>query len=77
MSQLSEIVTRLRARKEFFLNGGVWLMSNGPDRDCMDAAKEIEHLRAVIRWVADERWNEDADLDDICTRCERALTLNG
>lgn len=34
---------------------------------------ENERLRAELRWVSKQRWNEDADLDDICTRADRAL----
>jgi hypothetical protein len=31
-------------------------------------------LRATLKWISEQRWNEDADLDDICTRAESALT---
>jgi hypothetical protein len=33
-----------------------------------------KELKDALRWIADQRWNEDADLDDICTRAEQALT---
>lgn len=38
------------------------------------AVEEIEWLRAELRWVSEQRWSEDADLDDICTRADRALS---
>lgn len=30
-------------------------------------------LRATLAWIVEQRWSEDADLDDICLRAERAL----
>jgi hypothetical protein len=38
---------RLRARKEFVLNG-TWMMSREPDRDCTEAADEIERLEKIV-----------------------------
>jgi hypothetical protein len=40
----------------------------GPD----DAAQAVG-MRKTLQWIADQRWNEDADLDDICTRADREL----
>ncbi len=40
-----------------------------------EAADEIERLTAELKWVAEQRWNENADLDDICTRAERSIAL--
>ena len=37
------------------------------------AADEIERLRADMKWISEQRWNEDADLDEICTRADRAF----
>lgn len=37
---------RLRLRKEFVLNG-TWMMSSKPDRDCTEAADEIEARMAL------------------------------
>ena len=42
-------------------------------RQLLDAGAEIERLRAELKWISEQRWNEDADLDDICTRADRAL----
>lgn len=42
-----DIVERLRRRKAFGLNGAAWIMLNEPDQDCLDAAAEIERLRAL------------------------------
>lgn len=44
----SDLLTRLRGRKEFFLNGASWQMMNQPDSDCQEAADEIERLRAEV-----------------------------
>lgn len=41
---MSDIVERLRSRKEFVLNGHTWMMLNQPDRDCVEAADLIERL---------------------------------
>jgi hypothetical protein len=53
----SDLVERLRKRKEFFTNDGAhWLMSPMPDQDCAEAADTIadqeiwiEQLKAVIQ----------------------------
>lgn len=37
------------------------------------AIKRIEKLKDELQWIIDQRWQEDADLDDICTRAEKAL----
>lgn len=38
-----------------------------------DAAQAVG-MRKTLQWIADQRWNEDADLDDICTRAGRELS---
>jgi SMC interacting uncharacterized protein involved in chromosome segregation len=45
---MTDIVERLRTRKGFWLNGGAWMMGTEPDRDCAEAADEIERLRAAL-----------------------------
>lgn len=37
------------------------------------AREEIGRLRAELKWISEQRWNENADMDDICTRVDRAL----
>lgn len=44
-----DIVERLRQRKFFFQNGGIWLMGSGPDDECQEAADEIDRLRSLLR----------------------------
>ena len=67
---MTDIVERLRKP----LDG----MPAGFYRECgelrREAADEIERLRAELIWVSEQRWNEDADLDDICTRTDQVLT---
>jgi len=46
------IVERLRSRKAFFLNGGIWLMLAEPDSDCQEAADEIERW-AVLKEICE------------------------
>lgn len=43
---MSDIVERLRQRKGFWSNGGVWMMGTAADVDCAEAADEIDRLRA-------------------------------
>jgi inorganic triphosphatase YgiF len=41
-----------------------------------DLARErarVNGLLDALQWVADRRWSEDADLDEICTYAERAM----
>jgi FtsZ-binding cell division protein ZapB len=33
-----------------------------------------EEALATLKWISEQRWNENADLDDICTRADRALS---
>jgi hypothetical protein len=43
---------------------------------CEDAAVimyEYKRLRTFAKWVVQQRWNENADIDEICTRAEKAL----
>lgn len=35
---------------------------------------ENARLRADLKWIAEQRWNENADLDEICARAERSLS---
>jgi len=37
--------------------------------------RQIKNLRETLSWIVAQRWNEDADLDEICTRAEKALSL--
>lgn len=37
------------------------------------AQSEPVAWRKTMQWIADQRWNEDADLDDICLAAEKAL----
>ena len=46
---------------------------NGLIHSIERSESENERLRAELKWVSEQRWNEDADLDDICTRMDRAL----
>jgi hypothetical protein len=70
MTDSSDLVERLRKRKEFFTNDGAhWLMSPMPDQDCAEAADTIadqeiwiEQLKAVIQRL-------EAELR--CTQAER------
>ena len=34
---------------------------------------ETERLTTALNWIGEQRWNENADLDEICTRAERSL----
>lgn len=50
------------------------------ENSIIDAEFEATRLRAanaelvaVLRWVSERRWDEDADLDDICTRADQAV----
>jgi hypothetical protein len=40
-------------RNAFFLNGAHWLLLHGSDRDCQDAANEIDRLQAENAAFAD------------------------
>lgn len=45
----TDIVDRLRAPREFYSpDPHRWYMSADPDRDCAEAADEIEHLRLAL-----------------------------
>ena len=45
---MTDLVARLRSRREFAsLGGSRWYTTTGPDRDCAEAAEEIERLRAL------------------------------
>lgn len=35
---------------------------------------QLASARKALEWVRDQRWDENADLDTICTHAERALT---
>lgn len=52
---MSDLVERLRSRRTFARNGATWMMIAEPDRDCAEAATEIERLRATLK-------QSDADL---------------
>src|SRR5688500_10848337 len=41
-----DLLSRLRARNAFVLNGRTWMMIPQSDPDCIEAADEIERLRA-------------------------------
>ena len=48
-----DLVARLRSRREFAsLDGSRWYTTTGPDRDCAEAAEEIERLRERLRELA-------------------------
>lgn len=39
-----------------------------------DQVAQLASARKALEWVRDQRWDENADLDTICTHAERALT---
>lgn len=46
---MTDLVARLRSRREFAsLDGSRWYTTTGQDRDCAEAAEEIERLRAEL-----------------------------
>ena len=50
---MTDLVARLRSRREFAsLDGSRWYTTTGPDRDCAEAAEEIERLRERLRELA-------------------------
>ena len=50
---MTDLVARLRSRREFAsLDGSRWYTTTGPDRDCAEAAEEIERLRERLRVLA-------------------------
>lgn len=58
--------------------GGLTLWAETLDaaRDALRASAQEgqdPELRRTLQWISEQRWNEDADLDDICTRADRAL----
>lgn len=50
-------------------------MSTWDDKpnDYDHAIEQIARLKAALRWTAEQRWNENADLDDICAKAESVL----
>ena len=55
-----DLVARLRSRREFAsLDGSRWYTTTGPDRDCAEAASELEALQADAeryRWLRTQDW---------------------
>lgn len=82
----TELTERLRNRRSFgSMDGGLhWLMLPGQDQDCLDAADEIERLRAALTEIQDYggvdtggpstiRYSAAGHLD--CRRIARAALL--
>ncbi len=56
------------------LRNDLVLLGMAKDGELDSLKTQLASARKALEWVRDQRWDENADLDTICTHAEHALT---
>lgn len=72
---LRATISRLTEERDGLVrNADEWsLVALAEKQKSLALIAKIEGLSKALEWIVEQRWNEDADLDTICTHAEKAI----